>query len=130
MKKILSVLALLAMVVLLVACSHDDSSSKSSPESMDGTYYEFYHSEKANRWIISKEHGILKVDGDTLKLRKEGFVQYSIDKKEKTITGDDETLSYSYNQKTKVLTVDGTTYVRKDSEKYNKLVDDGARIIE
>ena len=129
MKKILTLLMAFGMAMLLVACSSgSDTEHKTSVSNMDGTYYEFYKLKKDSNWIISKQR-VIEISDDMLMWTIEHKNQYSINKKEKTVTGNNETLAYSYNEKNKVLTIDGDTYVKEGSMKYKKLFDDGAEIV-
>ncbi|MCB4976452.1 hypothetical protein [Streptococcus mutans] len=107
------------LAMALVACSNVN---------MDGTYYTFYSNGHGN-YIVSKVFRV-KISDDTLTWTRETDQQYSIDKDKKTITGNNKTLSYAYDEKNEVLTLDGDKYVKKDSKKYQKLIKDGARIID
>ncbi|MDT9516082.1 hypothetical protein [Streptococcus mutans] len=129
MKKILTLLMVFGLAMALVACSSgSDTEHKISVSNMDGTYYEFYKLKKDSNWIISKQR-VIEISDDTLMWTIEHKNQYSINKKEKTVTGNNETLAYSYNEKNEVLTIDGDTYVKEGSMKYKKLLDDGAEIV-
>ncbi|MCB4929315.1 hypothetical protein LGW17_09250 [Streptococcus mutans] len=129
MKKILTLLMVFGLAMALVACSSgSDTEHKTSVSNMDGTYYEFYKLKKDSNWIISKQR-VIEISDDTLMWTIEHKNQYSINKKEKTVTGNNETLAYSYNEKNEVLTIDGDTYVKEGSMKYKKLLDDGAEIV-
>ncbi|MGT2751282.1 hypothetical protein ACVRXF_10370 [Streptococcus orisasini] len=118
-KKFIYIFLGVVATIVLVACSKVN---------MNGTYYTFYPNGNGN-YIVSKVSRV-KISDDTLTWTRESEQQYSIDKDKKTITGNNETLSYAYDEKNKVLTLDGDKYVKKDSEKYQKLIKDGARIID
>ncbi|MGT2698705.1 hypothetical protein [Streptococcus mutans] len=122
MKKILTLLMTFGLAMALVACSSgSDTEHKTFVSNMDGTYYEFGRSSIRGTLVLSQDYNFaVVVDGDTL-IFKEGNKQYSINKEEKTITGNNETLAYSYNGKNKVLTIDGKTYVKKGTKKYQEI---------
>ncbi|WP_019781508.1 hypothetical protein [Streptococcus sobrinus] len=148
MKKILSVLAILAMAVLLVACSHDgtntssnESSSSTSSSSvsheMDGIYY-FYSEDNLGKEINKGVY--LKVDGDRFVLHHAGIHKGKILDDEEVMKVTDNTMSnkriyYSYDKDLEVIELsqssgEGDHYVKEDSDKYNELIKNGAKVIE
>lgn len=116
MKKLLSVLLLLASAVLLVACG--------SNQSLDGEYRDFYQFEGHPMQISSVD--TFEITGDVIKKNKEEFV---LDLKNNRIDlGNGQVKTYTVDSKTGVITIDDNTYVKVDSPYFKELVENGAEV--
>lgn len=109
--RILGFVALALSVFVLVSCGQK--------ESMDGKYYEYLESSNT----FWEKGYVAEIKEDTLFWKDK---QFSIDRTNHTLIGDDTTLSYNYSEDTLIL--DGDTYIRVDSKKYKEMLKDGAKV--